>query len=197
MTEEIMHHHSKPVTIVTPIEVGIGESQVLVVTEIPLRPPAQRVVEIFREVEVTSCKPVNNKVIINGELHQTIFYLTECGGPGSGSVGGIGSSPLNPKKPPGHGPEYGCGDSHMQCRVRATDVKGVCADVPFAMFIEVPGSREGDICIIEEAIVEGSKEIELNPQSNGAFGTLLDKTVIKVVAKVARQKQIPIRPEWP
>lgn len=200
MTEtEVMHHpHKKSVTIVAPIEVGSGESQVLVVTEIPLRPPAQRIVEIFREVEITSCKAIKGKVIINGELHKTIFYLTECGGVGGASSGSC--SPSFPKKPNHNNHHHhgeGCGDSHMQCRIRSTDVKGVCVDVPFAMFIEVPGAREGDTCVIDKAIVEGSKEEELRVQEDGSFGALLEKTVIKVVAKVVRQKDISIKPEWP
>ncbi|HHW08239.1 MAG TPA: DUF3794 domain-containing protein [Clostridia bacterium] len=181
---ELMHESKRPVTIVSPVEVGIGESQVLVVTEIPLRPSARRILEIFREVEVTNCKAVKNKVIINGELRKTILYLTG----GSGSGGGSG-------RPPGNA--VGSGHAGGHCHVNTCDVKAACVTAPFAMFIEVPGSQEGDMCIIEKAKVEGSKEEELQVASDGAFGALLEKTVILVQAKVARQKQIPVRPEWP
>lgn len=186
---ELMHDAKKPVTIVSPVEVGIGESQVLVVTEIPLRPQARRILEIFREVEVTNCKPIKDKVIINGELRKTILFLPDCPGP----VGGIGSGS---KRPPS-GSGTACGDTANQCRVSFSDVKAACVNAPFAMFIEVPGSTEGDICIIEEARVEGSKEEELQIRDDGSFEALLEKTVILVKAKVARQKQIPVRPEWP
>lgn len=180
---ELMHDSKKHVTIVSPVEVGIGESQVLVVTEIPLKPPAQRILEIFREVEVTNCKPIKDKVIINGELRKTILYLTA----GSGS-GGSG-------RPPGHAVGAGTNAGHSQ--VISCDVKAACVTAPFALFIEVPGSEEGDICIIEKAKVEGSKEEELQVHSDGSFGALLEKTVVLVQAKVARQKQIPVKPEWP
>jgi len=180
---ELMHDGKKPVTIVSPVEVGVGESQVLVVTEIPLRPAARRILEIFREVEVTNCKAVNDKVIINGELRKTILYLTGGSGGGSGRPGNA----------VGAGHSHNSGHSH----VTTCDLKAACVTAPFALFIEVPGAREGDLCIIEKAKVEGSKEEQLQVQSDGSFGALLEKTVVLVQAKVARQKQIPIRPEWP
>jgi hypothetical protein len=186
---EVMHHPKKPVKIVSPIEVGIGESQVLVVTEIPLRPSAQRIVDIIREVEVTSCKAISNKVIINGELRKIILYLPDCG-----AVGGAGNNNNNHRRP-NHNKD-GC-DANLGCRVRSSDVKAACVNAPFAMFIEVDGAREGDICIIEEAKVEGAKEEERDIQNDGSFGALLEKTVVQVVAKVARQAQTPVRPEWP
>lgn len=186
---ELMKHPQKPVTIVSPVEVGIGQSQVLVVTEIPLRPAAQRIVDIIREVEVTTCKPIKNKVIINGELRKFIIYLPDCG-----AVGGASN---NNQRRPGHNHGTGGCDANLGCRVRSSDVKAACVTAPFALFIEVPGSEEGDICIIEKAQVEGAKEEKLDIHDDGSFSTLLEKTVVLVEAKVAREKQIPIRPEWP
>jgi len=177
---EIAHH--QPITIVSPTEVAIGESQVLVVSEIPLNPAARRIIEVIKNVEITQCKVINNKVIINGILEKIICFL---------NMGAL--SPISSKKPSCGGEQ----DQHMTNRVAHGDCKATLAQLPFALFVDVPGAQPGDECLIEVAEVVGEKEEPMQVQSDGSFRVLLEKTVVRVVAKVVRTKQIPIRPEWP
>jgi len=162
-------------TIVTPVEVGIGEAQVLVVSEIPLTPAARRIIDIFKEVQITQCKVIDDKVIINGILEKTILFLNM--GP-TAPIFGRGKNSDE--------------ESHMANRVAAGEVKAVFAELPFALFIDVPGAQPGDECIIEVAEVVGEKDDQLKVQEDGSFKVLLEKAVVRVIAKVTRREQIPI-----
>ncbi|HWI52932.1 MAG TPA: hypothetical protein VNT01_12410 [Symbiobacteriaceae bacterium] len=55
-----------------PVIVNSNTAQVLVVTEIPLTPPAFKIDEIHKVIEIDDCAAVCDKVIINGRLIKSI-----------------------------------------------------------------------------------------------------------------------------
>ena len=151
----------KCVLIKVPVVVGIGHSQVLIVTKIPLQPPAFEIKDIDKEVIIDSCNVVNNKVIINATLRKNINFKTF------------------EHKDIFDGNERVCGDVR-HCTVR----------IPFAAFIEVPGAQEGQDCQIESAEVEGEVDELIDETKDCTFETLLEKTIVKIVAKVTFTDQI-------
>jgi hypothetical protein len=162
--EKHMHHHHQ-VLIKVPVVVGIGDCQALVVTKIPLHPPAFEIKDIDKKVIVDQCHVVKNKVIINATLYKNINYKT------------FGH------KDEFDGNERVCGDLR-HCTVR----------IPFACFIEIPGAKEGQDCQIECAEVEGEKDELLDENKDCTYSTLLEKTIVKIVAKVTYTDQIWIDP---
>lgn len=59
-------------TIQVPVVVNQNTAQVLVVTEIPLTPPAFKIDEIDKLIEIDDCAAACDKVIINGRLIKSI-----------------------------------------------------------------------------------------------------------------------------
>lgn len=78
-----------------PVVVNTNTAQVLVVTEIPLTPPAFKIDEIHKLIEIDDCAAACDKVIINGRLIKNIHTTV------NGATGGkhrfentcLGSSP--------------------------------------------------------------------------------------------------------
>ena len=150
-----------------PVVVGTGTAQVLVVTEIPLSPPAFALNEVDKEVRIEQCEVITGKVIINGILHKVIQYKTKE------NVDLI------------HGVKRVCGN-----------VRHCTVDIPFHLFIVVPGALPGDECHVEDAFVEGEKD-ELLDQHDDCFKKLLEKAVVRVDIKVTRSEQIHVEEEDP
>jgi len=147
----------------TPVVVNANTAQVLVVSEIPLTPPAFKIDEIDKLVEIDDCAAVCDKVIINGRLIKNITYKTAREWDHKGGLNRV------------------CGD-----------VRHCTVEIPFHLFIEIPGSRDGDECVIEDAIVAGEFDKLIDRRHDGTFGKLLEKAVIKVRAKVVRRRWLEI-----
>lgn len=60
-----------------PVIVNSNTAQVLVVTEIPLSPPAFKIDEIHKVIEIDDCAAVCDKVIINGRLIKSISTMVD------------------------------------------------------------------------------------------------------------------------
>lgn len=145
-----------------PVVVNTGEAQVLIVTEIPLTPPAFALDEVHKTVRIEQCKVITDKVIINGILTKNINFkapeLKDC-----------------------------FDDNRRVCG----DLRFCQVDIPFHLFVEVPGALEGDDCQLEEAVVVGQKHTLMDVKGD-CFSKLLEKDVVKVVVKVTRQEQIDV-----
>ncbi|QEK10929.1 DUF3794 domain-containing protein [Crassaminicella thermophila] len=144
-----------------PKVIGTGSAQYLSVVDIPFNIPVFEIIDIIKKVEITDCYVVDNKVIINGELNKNIIYKTKEEEEQFDNVTRV------------------CGDV-VHCTVT----------IPFALFVEVPGALEGDQCQIEDAFVEGERDVERDFNTDGTFNTLHEKSIIRVDVKVTRTEQI-------
>lgn len=147
----------------TPVVVNANTAQVLVVSEIPLTPPAFKIDHIDKLIEVDDCVAACDKVIINGRLIKNITYKTAKEWDHKGGLNRV------------------CGD-----------VRHCTVEIPFHLFIDVPGSRDGDDCEIEDAIVAGEFDKLVDRNRDGTFSKLLEKSVIKVRAKVVRRRWLKV-----
>jgi len=147
-----------------PVVINTGSAQILVVTEIPLTPPAFEIKDIDKEVIVEQCKAITDKVIINGILRKNINFKT-----------------------------FESEDTFDNVSRVCGDVRHCTVEIPFSLYIDVPGAMEGDDCQIEDAFVEGEKDELLNPTEQGTFETLLEKAVVKIEVKVTRTDQIDVQ----
>lgn len=146
-----------------PVVVNSNTAQVLVVTEIPLTPPAFKIAEIHKLIEIDDCAATCDKVIINGRLIKNITYKTAR--------------------------EWDCkGDLHRVCG----DVRHCTVEIPFHLFVELPGTKDGDMCEVEDAIVAGEFDKLVDKNHDGTFNKLLEKVVIKVRAKSIRKKWLKV-----
>ena len=146
-----------------PMVVGIGQAQVLVVTEIPLTPPAFKVKHIVKDFQDVTCVAITNKVIVTGTLVKDINFKTF------------------ERRDVFNGIPRVCGD------LRHCDV-----EIPFSLFVEIPGTREGDRCEVINVEVEGEidEPRDYLPDNCRVFRTLLERTVIRVVVRVTRVKDV-------
>jgi hypothetical protein len=146
-----------------PVIVNSNTAQVLVVTEIPLTPPAFKIDEIQKLIEIDECVAVCDKVIVNGRLIKNITFKTAK--------------------------ERDCHhDLHRVCG----DVRHCTVEIPFHLFIDVKGAKPGDTCEIEDAVIAGEFDKLIDPNCDGTFNKLLEKVVIKVRAKVVRRKHLKV-----
>lgn len=147
-----------------PIVVNTGKAEVLVVTEIPLAPAAFEIKIIEKKVIIDDCEVIPDKVIINGTLHKNIVYETK--------------------------------ESTTTCEKKIRRVCGnvrhCTVDIPFSLFVRVPGAKEGDVCQVLDAFVEGERDELKDTTKDGTFETLLEKAVVRVDVKVVRTDHIDI-----
>jgi hypothetical protein len=80
------------------------------------------------------------------------------------------------------------GDLHRVCG----DVRHCTVEIPFHLFIEIEGARDGDMCEVEDAIVAGEFDKLIDKNDDGTFNKLLEKVVIKIRAKVVRMKHLDV-----
>jgi hypothetical protein len=146
-----------------PVVVGSNTAQVLVVTEIPLSPPAFQVDDIHKVIEIDDCTAVCEKAIINGRLVKHITYKTLKDRDCQGELNRV------------------CGDLR-HCTV----------EIPFHLFVEIDGAGEGDCCEVQDAIVAGEFDKLVDKNSDGTFNKLLEKVVIQVRAQVIRTRLLRI-----
>ncbi len=146
-----------------PVVVNQNSAQVLVVTEIPLTPPAFKIDEIHKLIEIDDCAAACDKVIINGRLIKNITYKT-----------------LKER------------DCHHDLKRVCGDVRHCTVEIPFHLFVDVVGAEDGDDCEVIDAIVAGEFDKLIDKNSDGTFNKLLEKVVIKVLAKVTRKKHLKV-----
>ncbi|NLV92469.1 MAG: hypothetical protein GX030_08780 [Firmicutes bacterium] len=65
---------------------------------------------------------------------------------------------------------------------------------PIHTYAEVPEALPSDYCIVEEAAVDDSCSFHepLNPNGDGTFTALVDRTLVRIVIKVVRPTQLTI-----
>ncbi|WP_427339753.1 DUF3794 domain-containing protein [Caloranaerobacter sp. DY30410] len=157
-----------------PVVIGEGYKQFLLVTILTIHPPSPpvfRIKDIEKEVIITNCKVIKDKVIINGIVDKNINYKT------------VEHVHEDEGRPVVNGPIF-----HYTTQI------------PFSTFIEVPGAMEGDNCEIEAAVVEGEKDelIDPNVPTNNndpvTYNKLKEKLVIRIDVKVTRTEKINIDP---
>jgi len=57
------------------------------------------------------------------------------------------------------------------------DVRHCTVEIPFHLFVELPGTRDGDICVVEDAIVSGEFDKLIDKNHDGTFNKLLERSV--------------------
>lgn len=72
------------------------------------------------------------------------------------------------------------------------DVRHCTVEIPFHLFVEVKGARDGDDCEVIDAIVAGEFDKLICKNNDGTFDKLLEKVVIKVRAKVTRKRHLDV-----
>jgi hypothetical protein len=145
--------------------IGSGSVQQLVCQIISLPSLAEEIKDIRKTVIVDNCMVSFDKVIIDGRLRKDIMFKSaNAGFPIPGSVQG--------------------------CVGITTTISGpildVDVDIAFNALVPVPGAVPGDKCVVLQAFVEGEKEEAANINANGAFGALIDKSIIFLCVKVVR-----------
>lgn len=66
-----------------------------------------------------------------------------------------------------------CGDLHRVCG----DVRHCTVEIPFHLFVEIPGARDGDKCEVTDAIVAGEFDKLIDKNEDGTFNKLLERSV--------------------
>ncbi len=144
------------------VVVGVGEAQVLVAAEIPLTPPAFGIKEVVKTFRNVTCNAITNKVIVTGTLVKDINYKTFEKADCVNNIPRV------------------CGD------VRHCEV-----ELPFSLFVEVPGAMEGDACEVIKVEVEGEVDEPKDFTPDGkTFRVVLERVVIRVVVRVTRVKEV-------
>lgn len=172
----------------TPVVVGWGEKQELVVAELTIAPPSPalfRIIDVDKEVVITDTKlvPICNrkgehsaKVIVDGYIDKNINYKT---------ITDFTATDIN-------GPVF-----HFTTRI------------PFSTFVEVKTTeeikdsykdcyRENYLVEILDAIVEGEVDefLDPNPVADGApawaitYNRLLEKMLVRVELKITKSDHI-------
>jgi hypothetical protein len=83
-------------------------------------------------------------------------------------------------------------DCHSDLKRVCGDVRHCTVEIPFHLFVEIPGAREGDICEVEDAIVAGEFDKLIDKCEDGTFAKLLEKVVVKIRAKVVRMRHLDV-----
>lgn len=168
-----------------PVVIGEGSKQFLLVTILTINPPSPpvfRIKDIEKEVKITNCKVIKDKVIINGYVDKNINYKVAK------------HVHKDEGRPVVNGPIF-----HYTTQI------------PFSTFIEVPGAMEGDNCEIEAAVVEGEKDELIDPNVHPhvptnnndtekkhscpvTYNKLKEKLVVRIDVKVTRTEKINIDP---
>jgi len=72
------------------------------------------------------------------------------------------------------------------------DVRHCTVEIPFHLFVEIPGAKDGDKCEVVDAIVAGEFDKLIDKNHDDTFNKLLEKVVIKIRAKVVRIKHLEV-----
>jgi hypothetical protein len=149
--------------------VAANEKQVLVENEAPLTKPCRKVQEIQAKVEDLVCEVIADKVIISGNLHKQIFFVS-----------------------------------------KENIVRHMGEDIGFTTFVDLPGIRPGDLCLVDGLIEHVSFELvdgdevsdepdvpadpceKVDPvRVDKVFRSVIQRTIIRLVVRGAQE--VPVR----
>ena len=83
-------------------------------------------------------------------------------------------------------------DCHGDLNRVCGDVRHCTVEIPFHLFVEVEGARDGDCCEVEDAIIAGEFDKLIDKNDDGTFNKLLEKVVVKIRAKVVRMRHLDV-----
>lgn len=148
-----------------PVVTGTATAQALIVTEVPLAPPAHRLERVDREVAVDRCTAEDGRVTITGRLIHSITYKSRRKG----------------------------GTKAMSGARRVTGGLVNCSvEIPFHLWAPVAEARMGDLCGPLRAVAERAHEELTAPAEDGTFRSMLIKSVARVQVRVVRHKMLRI-----
>ncbi|HYG58300.1 MAG TPA: SPOCS domain-containing protein [Symbiobacteriaceae bacterium] len=153
---------------VLPLLVGEDSGQVLEDVEVTFPSPAVEIEEPSKRVEIERCETIPGKVIIVGRVVKNIPFKT------ASSSGFL----------PGENPRV---------RIVCGDLRHCTLYIPFRLFIEIPGTREGDNCEIVEACVLGEVDTLLDDNGDGLFERLRETIDIHVRVRVTRDTVVNVK----
>lgn len=152
---------------VLPLLVGEGEGQTLEDVEVTFPEPAVEVEEPEKRVEITRCEVIPGKVIIVGQVIKNIPFKTARS-----------QSTLDGSRP--------------RVRVVCGDVRHCTLFIPFRLFIEIPGAREGDTCDVVRACVLGEVDELIDENNDGLFERIRETIDIDVRVRVTRESVVNV-----
>lgn len=152
---------------VLPLLVGEDSGQVLEDVEVEFPEPAVAIDEPVKFVEISRCEAIPGKVIIVGRVVKNIPFKTRC----------------TETTLPGPSPRV---------RVVTGDIKHVTLYIPFKLFIEIPGTQEGDTCDVIEACVLGEIDTLIDDNNDGLYERLVETIDIHVRVRVTRETVVNV-----
>lgn len=153
---------------VLPVLVGEDSNQILEDVEVTFPSPAVEIDEPTKRVEVERCEAIPGKVIVVGRVVKNIPFKTRSG-----------ESSL-PR------------DGRRRVRVVCGDLRHCTLFIPFRIFIEIPGAREGDTCEVVEACVLGEVDTLIDDNGDGLFERLEETIDIHVRVRVTRDTVVNV-----
>jgi len=153
---------------VLPLLVGEDSGQVLEDVEVTFPAPAVEIDEPTKRVEIERCEAIPGKVIIVGRVVKNIPFKTAS------------STGFLPR------------DGGRRVRVVCGDLRHCTLYIPFRLFIEIPGTREGDVCEIVEACVLGEVDTLIDDNNDGLFERLEETIDIHVRVRVTRDAVVNV-----
>jgi len=155
--------HDVTQVIQVPVVIAENTEQVLVVAEIPLCPPAFKLEDETREIVIDDCAISCGKAIINGRLKKNITYKT-----------------IKDK------------DCKPELRIVCGDIRHCTVEIPFHLFVDLPGASDCDMCEVIDAIAAGHLTKLIGPNPDGTYNCVLEKIVIKIRVKATQVRHIKV-----
>jgi hypothetical protein len=152
---------------VLPLVVGEGTGQTLEDVEVNFPEPALQIEPPDKVVEIDRCEPIPGKVIIVGRVIKNIPFKT--------------------KETESRIPTDG-----RRIRVVCGDVRHCTLIIPFKLFVEVPGTQEGDVCDVLEACILGEIDTLMDDNGDGLFERLVETIDIHVKVRVTRDTVVNV-----
>ncbi|HWI65204.1 MAG TPA: SPOCS domain-containing protein [Symbiobacteriaceae bacterium] len=153
---------------VLPLLVGEDSNQVLEDVEVTFPSPAVEIDEPTKRVEIQRCEAIPGKVIVVGRVVKNIPFKTRS----SESVI--------------------AGDGRRRVRVVCGDLRHCTLYIPFRLFVEIPGTQEGDTCDVIEACVLGEVDTLIDDNDDGLFERLQETIDIHVRVRVTRDTVVNV-----
>ncbi|HWI52933.1 MAG TPA: SPOCS domain-containing protein [Symbiobacteriaceae bacterium] len=154
---------------VLPLLVGEDSSQTLEDVEVEFPAPAVEIDEPTKRVEITRCEAIPGKVIVVGRVIKNIPFKT-----------GTSTSYLRG------------GEGRRRVRVVCGDLRHCTLFIPFRLFVEIPGTQEGDTCDVIEACVLGEVDTLIDDNDDGLFERLQETIDIHVRVRVTRDTVVNV-----
>lgn len=152
---------------VLPLLVGEDSGQTLEDIEVMFPEPAVEIEEPEKRVVIERCEAIPGKVIVVGRVIKNIPFKTR----------------RTEERLPGDG---------RRVRVVCGDLRHCTLFIPFKLFIEIPGTQEGDICTVTEACVLGEIDTLFDDNGDGLFDRLVETIDIHVRVRVTRDAVVNV-----